>query len=55
MVNADKDFYSMKNNIPKTNLEIELFCQKMMLEKQVKLLEFQVRILNEVLKEKYLK
>ena len=42
----------MKKRIPKTKLEIELFCQKILLEKQIKLLEIQINALSEVLKEK---
>ena len=36
-------FYSMKNKIPKTKLEIELFCDKIILQQQVKRLQTHLR------------
>jgi len=41
----------MKKKFPKTELEIELFCEKIVLEKQVKLLKTHVRVLQTALKQ----
>ncbi|MEO8759604.1 MAG: hypothetical protein ABI388_01405 [Bacteroidia bacterium] len=41
----------MKKTIPKTKLEIELFCDKIILEKKVRELQLHLWALQEVLKE----
>jgi len=44
----------MKNKIPKTKLEVELLCEKIILQKQVKKLQLHLLVLQEVLKDKKL-
>ncbi|HXU28113.1 MAG TPA: hypothetical protein VN698_12860 [Bacteroidia bacterium] len=46
----------MKNNLPKTKLEIELTCDKLLLQQQVKRLQVQLQAvlnaLDEIINEK---
>ncbi|HXU27305.1 MAG TPA: hypothetical protein VN698_08745 [Bacteroidia bacterium] len=42
----------MKNKIPKTQLEIELTCEKIVLQQQVKKLKTHLQVLQMVLKGK---
>jgi hypothetical protein len=41
----------MGNKIPKTKLEIELLCDKIILQQEVKMLRLHLTALQEVLKE----
>jgi len=45
-------FNGMKNKIPKTQLEIELTCEKIVLQQQVKKLKTHLQVLQMVLKGK---
>ncbi len=42
----------MKNKIPKTELEIELLCDKIILQQKVRNLQLHLAALQEVLKER---
>ena len=43
----------MKNKIPKTELEIELFCDKIILQQKVRTLQLHLSVLQEVVKENH--
>lgn len=43
----------MKNKIPKTELEIELTCDKIILQQRVRNLQIHLAALHEVLKESF--
>jgi hypothetical protein len=45
----------MKNTIPKTKLEIELFCDKIILQQENRKLKAHLKALQEVLKVSYVK
>ncbi len=45
----------MKNTIPKTKLEIELFCDKIILLNANRKLQTHIEVLQEVLKISYIK